>query len=279
MSNLRIVAKNAFDDGSVMQIVGTGVTSLPPTNLQIYNNSKVFRSLSPEHTVLAGNFNDVELISACILWRHNLTNAAKIKLELFGLPNQQGTLIYDSGEIDAVAQITFADWDWRTQPVISGVLDEWDIRFSQLWLEPQFSRSYRLTITDPLNSNGHIDITRIYMGRHITPKVNFKYGNSWGLGSNEMQFRTDDGSLFSQNAPRWRQLNFTVANIPEGDRAGLLGAIRNVGKTKDFFISLYPEVGGQKEAESSFAGKFTTIPSLTANFYDNYTMPFSIEEC
>lgn len=279
MSNIRMVVINEFDSATVTQSAGTAVASLPAANMQMYNNSRIWRSLTVASSVLQGNFADIKLISALVLWRHNLTNAATIRLQLYASANQTGTVVYDSGEMPAVQQITFGDWDWRVQPVVASALDDWAVRYSQLWFAAVFAASYKITIKDPLNSSGQLDATRIYMGRHFEPAVNFSYGRQWQLGSNAQQLRTDDGSLFTTQSPTWRTSQFTLDYIDEGDRANLVAALRYAGTSRDFFISLYPSQGGQKEVENSFAAKFKQLPSITNSAFNNYKAPLSVEEC
>lgn len=279
MSNVRLVIINEFDSGTVTQSAGTSVVSLPASNMQVYNNSRIWRSLTVDNSALQGNFDDIRLISAFILWRHNLTNAATIRLQLYASANQTGTVVYDSGDIPAVQQITFGDWDWRVQPVVASALDDWAVRYSQLWFDAVFAASYKITIKDPLNASGQLDAARIYMGRHFEPAVNFSYGRQWQLGSNAQQLRTDDGSLFTSDSPTWRTSQFNLDYIDEGDRAALITALRYAGTSRDFFISLFPEQGGQKEVENSFAAKFKQQPILTNSAYNNYKAPLSVEEC
>lgn len=279
MSNVRMVMINEFDAATVSQSAGVTVPTLPATNMQVYNNSRIWRSLSVENSVLQGNFLDLKLLSAFVLWRHNLTNAATIRIQLYSEPNQGGAVVFDSTEIPAVQQITFGDWDWRIQPVVASAFDDWEVRYSQLWFNAVFARSYRITLKDPLNSLGHMDCARIYMGRHFEPSVNFSYGRQWQFGSNEQQFRTDDGSLFSRNSPKWRTSQFSLDHIDESDRAGLISAIRTVGITRDFFVSLFPGQGGQKEIENAYACKFRSYPAITNSDFNNYKAPLTVEEC
>jgi len=270
---------NEFDSATVQTQLTGAVPSLPPSNLQSYNNSRVWRTTYVDSTWVHGNFADLRLISALVLWRHTLTNAATIRLRLYSDINRLGPLVYDSGDVPAVPQITFGDWDWRVQPVVASAVDDWNVRYSQLWFDAVFARSYSITINDPLNTAGQFDVTRVYMGRYFEPEVNFSYGRQWQLGSNAQQFRTDDGSLFSQASPYWRTEQFSLDYIAEGDRAGLIAALRKAGLSQDFFINLFPGVGGQKEVENAFACKLKALPVLTNSNFNNYKMPISIEEC
>ncbi|MFK5283915.1 hypothetical protein ACI3PL_30490, partial [Lacticaseibacillus paracasei] len=61
MSNIRMLVVNDFDDATVSLKSGAAVPTLPASNLQIYNNSRIFRVAGPQF-VLAGNFADIRLI-------------------------------------------------------------------------------------------------------------------------------------------------------------------------------------------------------------------------
>lgn len=279
MNKMRMLVINEADTATMTVATGDEVPTLPVGNLGVYNNSRIFRSLSVDETVIVGTLSNIKLLSAVVLWRHNLTNAATFRLELFGGPDATGELLYDSDDIFAAEQKLWTEWDWRIEPLIAGVFDDWAIRYAQHWFAPVICLSFRLTIKDPLNAAGHLDITRLYIGRHFEPTVNFSYGNQLQFGSNESQFRTDDGSLFTQSAPKHRIMKFILDWLTDTDRPALLSAVRHVGRSKDFYVSLYPEQGGQKEVESSFACKLAAYPDLTSSFYDNHKAPIVLEEC
>ena len=278
MSNVRMLVINDFDKATVALTTGAVVATLPATNLQLYNNSRIFRSTSLS-IVLAGNFEDIRLISALVLWRHNITAAGTVRLQLYANANQTGAVVYDSGAIGALPQTAFGDWDWRIQPVVSSAFDSWATKYTQLWFDGVFARSYKITIADAVNPDNRIDITRIYMGRHFSPAVNFNYGNPWSFDSKEEPLRTDDGGLFGNATALWRKETFNLDHLNSADRASLIDGIRHVGRSKDWFISLYPEAGGQKEIEHSFACKFTQLPPVTATHFNNWSAPLAVEEC
>lgn len=277
-NNIRMLVINDFDDGTVSLTSGTAVPSLPATNLQKYNNSRIFRCASTA-AVLKGNFEDIRLISAFVAWRHNITAAGTIRLRLFANINQGGDVMYDSGEFPALKQTVFGDWDWRIQPVVSSAFDSWETKYSQLWFSGVFAASWEITLSDPVNPAGYLDVTRIYMGRHFSPRVNFNYGGTFGFDTASEQIRIEDGGLFSSGGEVWRKNSFTLAYLDSADRAAFIKALRDVKKDDDWFVSLYPEQSSQLEIENSYACKFTTLPPVTAANYNNWSAPVSIEEC
>lgn len=278
MSNIRMLVVNDFDEATVALASGTAVPTLPVSNLQLYNNSRVFRALGTAFS-LTGNFNGIAVLSAFVLWRHNITAAGKIRIELFAGANQTGTKVYDSGEVNALPQVALIDWQWQIEPIIASPFDSWDTKYSQFWFAAVFAASYRITVSDPLNTAGHLDVTRIYAGSHFEPDVNFSWSSQFAYATAETQQRTDDGGLFAQGKEIWRKSTFSFDYVSEAERPLLSKAIRHARLSKDWFISLYPETGGQKEIENSFACKFTALPPLTAAGYNKTTAPVSVEEC
>lgn len=278
MSNARLMVINEFDSAELTLSAGTAVPTLPPSHLQSYNNSRVMRAASAAFTLL-GDFGDITLCTGLVLWRHNWTAAATLRVELFAGPAQTGALIYDSGIIDALPQNAWTDWDWRVDPLVNSAFQGWSTQYSQLWFGEQFVYSFRITVSDPSNPLGYLDLTRVYMGRHFEPTVNFSWGSQLGFGAQDEQIRTDDGGLFSKDAPLFRKLNFTLDYLDESDRPELTKAIRHVRRSKDWFISLYPGQGGQKELESAFACKFVQLPPITAPNFNVFTAPLAVEEC
>ncbi|RZF83705.1 hypothetical protein EXT46_05275 [Pseudoalteromonas sp. CO325X] len=277
---LRMLILNEADNAELSLANGVELATLPLSNLQRYSNSHSFRSTTLSNLVIAGNLADIQLLTALVLWRHNLSNAATWKLELFDGPHQSGERLYDSGNINVIPQITLNEWNWQTQPIIASSMDSWSTRFTQHWLkEALFAKSFRITIDDPTNPDGFIDITRLYCGHHFEPTFNFSYGHELGFGTHASSERTDAGSIFSQALPTWRVAQFELSYIDEQDRPRLMNALRHVGLHRDWFISMFPGEGGQKESEYAFACKLTELPPATASHFNRYQMNFNVEEC
>ncbi len=279
MSKIKMLVINEFDNINVSLSTGVEIATLPLINTQKYNNSRTFRSTSVDEIQITGNLDSLKLMSALVLWRTNLSNTATMQLEFFANDNQSGDVVYDSTEINAIPQITVGEWDWQSQSVTASIFDGWPTRYSQIWLDPVFAKSFRLTIKDPLNTDDFIDITRIYMGRHFEPDINFSYGHSNGWQSTEEQYRTDDGSNFTQQSANWRKQQFNLEHLNNADRPHFTNAVRHVTKNRDWFITLFPGIGGQKEVEYAFACKFSEIPSVTGAYHNNYQSQIVVEEC
>jgi len=277
VSNMRVIFDNQVNDAVLSAANGTTFeNSLPLNNLKIYNNARLARCSTPSEAVVLGGWDSARAISACVLWRHNLSSGAIWRLELFSGVGQTGDTIYDSGEESAIDTKALNELEWGVDPLGATVFTGWRLRYSPLWFERVSARSFRLTLQDPEST--HIDVGRLYLGRYLEPRINMSYGHSLGWQESTSQYRTAGGSLFSDSQEPYRVLNFSLDWLSEVDRGLWLEGVRLVGLRKDVFISLYPEVGGVKERDYSFAGKFKTMPSFTRAFLNNYAAQYVVEE-
>ncbi|MEC8325920.1 MAG: hypothetical protein VX100_07475 [Pseudomonadota bacterium] len=276
---IRMLAINDIEDCALSVIEGQEVAGLPISNVQLDNNSRSFRSMSVNKTIVKGVFNQFKVITSFILWRHNLSNAGTVRLEFY-TDDACLNKVHDTGRIPVAPPKTLGDWQWQIEPVASSVFDDWEYRLTQIWLQYSgFVKAFKLIIEDPQNTDGYKDIVRIYAGRTLSPTINFSNQHDFGFDTQSEQHRTDGGTLHSPAAPVYRKVNFSFAHINEVDRAHISNAIRHVNKSRDWFVSLFPELSTQKEFEYAFACKFTQIPTIKSITYNLYHSEFAVEEC
>jgi len=274
---MRVIIDNQINDAVLSAASGTTFeNTLPLSNLKIYNNARLARCSTPNEAVILGGWDSARAISACVLWRHNLSSGATWRLELFSGADQTGETIYDSAEQSVNDTKALNELEWGVDSLGPTVFTDWRLRYSSQWFGRVSARSFRLTLKD--SDVSHIDIGRMYLGRYIEPRINMSYGHSLGWQESTSQYRTAGGSLFSDSQEPYRVINFSLDWLSETDRGLWLEGMRLVGLRKDIFISLYPEVGGAKERDYSFAGKFKTMPSFTRAFLNNYAAQYVVEE-
>lgn len=276
-NNMRMLIENDYDDAVLTLSKGSEGGAMHLSNTQIYGNELRFVSTDLD-VVITGNFDIARLLSGFVLYRHNLSDAATVRLEVFDSLNQTGNIVYDSGAINPAPQRTFGEWDWRIQTLVSSAFERWHITSMPLWFDEVFGLSFRISISDPTNTSGEIEVTRIYMGRTFTPTHNFSWGQEMQLASGSTQIRTDGGSLYTQPQKQYRKISLKLT-LNNTDRSVFFDAIHHVGIDRDFFLSLYPGLGDQRELEHAFAGKFTAFPALIHAGHNRNTTTLQIQEC
>jgi hypothetical protein len=274
---MRIVYDNAIDTATLSASPAL-VTTLPEENLQNISRSKVARTTGLSTQTILGNLSVAKLVSSLVLWRHNFTSNATIQLELYPLANQAGTKVYDSGEISPYDAKTLGDLLWGIDPLEASVFDSWGVYWSEIWFDAVAAASFKLTIKDSANPDGYMQVSRAYLGAYIGASFNPSYGMQLGWDEKVKQERTAGGTLYSDPAAAYRQLQFTLEMLSEVDRPKFLEFTRVVGMTKDFFISIYPELGGEIERDHSMLAKMIQYAPQTHTFYAHYSQSFQMQE-
>jgi len=267
---------NDADKAVINQTIGTEIATLPLSNVQKYSNSRVFRTMDIAQTQFTMKWIEPVIMSGVVLWRNNFSNSATWHIEIFS-DEAMTTLLYDSLVLPAVEQKTLGEIDWLIDPLVASVVDM-KLRACDHWFDDISVQAMRITLVDPDNEHGFIDIGRIYAGRALQPRFNFSYGHKSGWKSQTKQKRTSGGSGFAKKKARPRAFSFTLDWLNDSDRPHFYNAIQQTGDDTDWYISMFPGVGGQKERNYAMACMFDDLPEFTADFFNNYKAPFNVGE-
>lgn len=272
---------NSSDTATITDGNANILASLPQTNLQKAQRTKVVRTSNTSDLVLNMNWGGAgKNISGVGLMRHNLSSAATWQVQIYDAQNQTGTILYDSGAIDAIGVKALGDLDWGVDALGASVFDGWDEgnRFSTLWFTQVTGLSAKITLSDATNTDGYIQASRLFMGVSSQPSKNVSFGlkSSWEEGTK--QFRSEGGSLRSDPSPQYRAFNMTLADLTPGERSGFFENVRTVGMTSDFLVSVFPEFGGAQERDYTMQCKFTAMPKFIYKSHNTHTTTFSLAE-
>lgn len=276
-NNMRVVYEN-YIDTATLSASPAMVATLPEENLQKLSRSRVARTTSLAQQQILGNLASTKLVSSLVLWRHNLSASATMRLELFDGAGQTGNTVYDSGTIETSTYKSLGDLNWGIDPFEASVFDAWGVYWSVLWFAPAAASSFRITLNDSSNADGYMEITRAILGPYIEPFFNPSYGMRLGWQETSKQERTDGGTLHSDPSSNFRNLEFSLDMLTETDRPKFLEFTRLVGKRKDFFISVFPEVGGEQERDYCMLAKLVQDSSHTSSFYAHFSQALKMQE-
>lgn len=283
MANFRLIAPNAFDEAA-LTVSPDMVATLPETNLQDSARARVARSVGlPEPQYIRGDWVAAQTCNGFALWRHNLSGAAEIRLRLWAEAGQAGTLLYDSG---AVALGTILEWgdaapamEWGVDYWGGWLFQTWGVACAMLWFDAVSALSFELQISDPGNSDGYVEASRIYLGEYFSPAYNFNFGGKFRWEDDSAQERTDGNSLRTDIREPYRTFRFDLAWLSEAERADLSDILRLNGKGRDMFVSLFPaDADETKERDYAAAVKVVQMPDLTGNIPNNYQSELVLAE-
>lgn len=116
--------------------------------------------------------------------------------------------------------------------------------------------TYELTISDPTNVDGYIDIPQIICG----PAIAFEYGAKAGTVIQYLEdvehLITDALSIRSEGTGQKKRLaTLDPRLISATERAAIVDTIKNAGRAYSGFVSIYDDWGGALEAAGAFICK------------------------
>lgn len=268
MSNMRLIIDNVHDSAAL-----TATTeALPVVYTQRSGRAYPWRSSGTATQVIEATLAGLEYLDAVVLYRHNLSAAATVRIELL----DGADVVYDTGEQSAAELIPPPLLRLGVDPWAASYNDKIPVTVQPYWIPPHFARGYRITIKDPANPDGYIQVGRVIAGLSFSPRYNFSYGVKMEWLESVEHRRTEGGSLRSMGGGVARRLTLDLNHLTDADRITLTTELVKRGKGADIFISAYPETGGVREIEHTFLARRDANYSHTHDFYNNWqsSLPF-----
>lgn len=263
-SNARFIFENRWDEATLSLSSGAEVASLPLVNSQRYNNSRTFRTQDLTDVVINGDLAYPVPLSGLVLWRHNLSTEATVRFKVFDQLGQTGNVIYDSGVLPALFAKTLGELSWGRDPLGASAFTNWRLKYSSYWFPAEDALSVQIIISDPTNSDGFLEVGRVYLGEYFEPTYNVDLGHNIRWESDVQQNPTAGGSVHTVEVEGYRVLDFQLSHIVDTERADLFEATRQISKHRDVFVSLIPGQGGATERDYSFAAKLVEMPTFNS---------------
>ncbi|WP_404462889.1 hypothetical protein LG331_09020 [Vreelandella aquamarina] len=272
MKPLRLIIDNAHDAAT---LTATS-EALPVANTQRSGRSYVWRSNGTGQQVLTGTFDVPRYLSALLVYNHNLTSEGTLRIEYL----LEGAVVFDTGPVIAADIIPLGIWQAGIDPWGAQDLTELPSVQYNVWTDSTLVSSYRLTLNDPGNPDGFLQVSRIFAGIPYSPDPD--KNASFGVNLEWQEFaehqRTESGSLRTIGEGVARRLSFDLNHLDSVGLAELGRELLKAGKQQDVYISLYPETGGMKEAEHAFIARRANNYGHTHNYVNNWQAPLVLEE-
>ncbi|UXZ55834.1 hypothetical protein LOS15_07390 [Halomonas sp. 7T] len=268
MSNLRLIIDNVHDSA----VLTATSEALSIAHTQRSGRSYPWRSVDTSTQVIEGTLASLTYLDAIVLYRHNLSAAATVRIEWL---NDVG-IVQDTGEQSAAELIPPPLLRLGVDPWGASYNDKIPVAVQPYWITPDFVTRYRITINDPANPDGYIQIGRIIAGLSFSPRYNFSYGVKLEWVEQVEHRRTEGGSLRSIGGGLARRLTLDLNHLSDADRTTLTTELVKRGQGADVFISAYPEQGGIKEIEHTLLARRDANYAHTHDFYNNWqsSLPF-----
>lgn len=272
MAKIRFTLNNLVDIASTITATNE-VATLPIENVQDMSRGKIFRSTTTT-SVITITFPTTYTISTFTVGNHNLTLNDTIAYTFYDGINGTGTSLH-SGNF----QITSDGAKETASDIIYS-----DIKNATYYkenannvLEPQTGvRSVVLFVS---RASGVVDIGRIIIGDAVEATYNISYGHYLSFEEPTTQYRTDSGSLRSDMALPYKRFEFNMNTMSESDRQVLQRGFADVGKRRDFTVSVFPcDDIEEKKIDYSGIVKLTRIPKFQEFQHNWYKAKYVMEE-
>ena len=293
-NNLRIIYQNLIDSATIIASSTAGVTST--ANLAKDTKSLVWRSQTSSTTSVKANLvvtTASTIVGGVMLPFCNLTSLAKIRVRGYvgavptlggtiDIPTTTatGTLIFDSGNIDAAPYQILGMWEWGALPLGVNSYSYGGGTYGRVWIPAQAAcTSLLIEITDT-NPDRYIELSRLVIGPYWSPKYNTSFGLSSSSKDLSTHERSESGDLITIRGARFRSMQFDLQWLTPQDRLQFTRILKGNGMPKALFISIFPDniEDWDKEQTHQIYGKLSQLNDLQHPMFGIYSTTIDIEE-
>jgi hypothetical protein len=272
MSNLKLILNNTADLAT-LTADPLPVNSLPVTMLQDSRRGRALRSVGTTQKIL-GNHSEVQIADGCALIRLNLTDLATVRLTFYEGENQTGEVMFDTGDAVFGDLIPAGEFSAGFDPFGGSYYTP---SLAVMWFTAVFYRSFEISISDPGNADGYINIERLLMGLSFSPEHNFSWNSPLEWVDRSQRRRTAAGGLRVRPQSSYRRLSLILEWITDTDRSRLSSAFRGA-KDRDILVSAYPSESGIRLNDYTLVAQLVGGVKFTHAGFNTYRLPLVFEE-
>ena len=316
---IRFILENLIDSATLTDSPSSDTSYPVDNITKVHRSEVCRSVSTPAIQSYLGNWSTDKTASALVIGRHNFSQYVSYQLILYDGINQTGSEVFNSGVIQltyseaATDYIQWGEFRWGIKPWDYNKKDVENIQFKNivLWFPLTTFRSCKIAFSGPTgtvdavycnsqdvfcnsisvfcNDSGtttsqdigipFYEVGRIFLGEYLEPTYNISFDHSISWQENTTQYRAGSGTLKSDITTKNKRFTFDLNTIPESDRIGIQKKLVNLGLTKDFFISIFPEdTNSDKVLDYSGIVKLTRVPRYTEVRCGYYKSNYVAEE-
>ena len=265
--NLRIVYQNLADTSTIAASTTAGATLA--SNLKIDPKPLIWRSTGTSATLIV-TFAASSTVNCVVLPFCNLTTAAQIRVVGTGL---------NTGYVNACPYTPPGAWASTLIPAGASKYSYGGGTYARVYFAPVTVSSLEITISDPTNTDGYIEASRLVVGNYWTPTHNTSFGLTFNPKDTSTNERSESGDLVTNRGITYNSMSFDLKYLNTTDKSQLLRLLKGNGKSKPLFISLFPEdEDTSKEGMHQVYGKLTELSGIQYAMFGIYSSTVDIEE-
>ena len=264
---------------------GSWTAGLPLANLQTRVINQVARSTDATAASTKFDFtlSRARGIKMVALIKHNMSLAATYRVRAYS-DSGRTVLVADSGTLP-VFPVIYPDGilEWEDDNWWSGQLLEEDrlsftLNVVQLFTTADFAQYWRVELVDTANTDGYVQIGRLFVGNSWAPTTNMSYGASLGYEPRTDIEEADGGAEYFYVRPKRRIARFSLEWLTEGEAmARVLDMQRTLDVQGEVFY-MWDSADTTHLLRRSFIGRLRTLNAIENPYPGIHKNAFEIQE-
>jgi len=282
MSNTIIGYQNRID-AATFASYGSWATSLPLTNIKTRQLSKKARSTNAANssTKLRFALDSERIIGSVAIVNHNMQKDATWRYRVYS-DSGYSTLAYDSGTINVWPLMPFGSYEWEDD-------NFWDLQLSDeeialftktLTYVPDTIASaqyYQIEFFDSTNTDGYVELGRIFVGAIYQPTLNMNLGASIGDETNTVVDVALSGAEFFDRRTSYRVAQFTLDHLTYNESI-INGDIIKISGVDAEVVYIYDDNTALDLHRRAFLGRLRALSPISQPYNTRYQTTYEIKE-
>lgn len=284
MSNILLAYQNRTDEGTLSN--GNWLSTLPLTNLQ---NRLVQRVARSNGVTLAATKFDIDLgvakaIGVVALVVHNFSVSAKVRV-LADDTADFATPTYNSGWVDVwpSGMIPQNLLNWEDDNFWLGTLSEtaragYQSPFIHVLGSEQTYRYWRVEVDDIGNTDGYIQIGRLFMAATWTPTVNYNYGAGLSYKDTTGIETSLSGAEYFEVRTKVREFSFTLEWMSTTEAYDIMLQLQRVAGVSGEILQIPDQSDVARIPARAYVGRLVNLEQIDQHKIDKFKVQLTIRE-
>ena len=282
MANTIIGYQNRID-AVTFAAYGSWSTSLPLNNIKTRQLSKKARSTDDANASTKLRFStDIErIVSTLGIIAHNLSVNATWRYRVYS-DSGYATLVYDSGTLDVWPSSPYGSYEWEDVHFWDLTPTDEEIAYytkNLIYVIPSIvsAQYYQIEFFDSSNSDGYVELGRIFMGSTYQPVLNMNLGASIGYESATVVDTAMSGAEFFDRRDSFRIAQFTLDHLTYAESI-LNNDIMKLSGTDLEVLYIWDSADALNLQRRSFLGRLRSLSPISQPYNTRYQTTYEIKE-
>ncbi len=288
MSRVALCWPNRIDEATLSSSGASWVSTLPLANLKDRILKKVARTAAATSVTIGVLLPTERLIGVVALVNHNLSVKATMRVKAYEGVNSATKLLFDSGANYRVWPIIQKpkSMAWNSSNFWLGTIEEeqrqsytpFAAYFAALNKGGQF---IEITITDTNNTDGYIQVGRLFVGQWIEPEFNPGYGGiTHGyVDPTEIQEVPSAGTEYFYEHAKKRTVSLSWEHLSLSDAfSGVYDAYRSQGVSREVLYAYSKNPLDANFYARMFLGRFSSLDPIGMPYFNAYSASINLQE-